>query len=369
MPESMQQPDNLAYQTLQSLNEALLVVDPLQYIRLSNSAAQELLQRSEKQLQHQPLPSLFLQGDGLMQRIEEVFVTGRGLWGLRQNFILNHLPWQGEILTECSLAPIYDHHGSCTAVIVLLQEKSRQQHLEAASRQTQRLQQLIPLAAGLAHEIKNPLASIRGAIQLLQQQASSDQAAYYRIMLTESERINSIIQQLEDLGRPPERDFQPVPLSDLLLEISHNQKPLCDQQQITLELDLDPSLPPCRGNEEELRQLFGNLLSNAREAIGKQGRIQIHCRLSDKRPGPGSPHIRGYICTYILDNGPGLDPSLEQHLGTPYYTTKPQGTGLGLCLCQKIVSDHQGIFELHNREDGLQGACAVVELPWEPATI
>jgi two-component system nitrogen regulation sensor histidine kinase GlnL len=216
-------------------------------------------------------------------------------------------------------------------------------------RRADQLAMLATLAAGLAHEIKNPLGGIKGAAQLLAMELGDDSPLreYTRVMVKETERINGIIDELMDLGRPRPAIMGEVNLAKILGDIILLQKEAARDQGIDFVLNLDPSIPPVHGDENLLTRLLLNLIKNAREAIDHGGRIEVECRISAEyhlttpgnRPSP-------LVVVRVRDTGCGISPEELERIFTPYYTTKTKGSGLGLAICQKIVEDHRGLLKI-----------------------
>jgi two-component system NtrC family sensor kinase len=239
-----------------------------------------------------------------------------------------------------------------------LEEKGRQ--LLAAERELARAERLAEvglLAAGVAHEINNPLAIIRGNAELLQislPEMAEDQEEV-GVILKQTSRIERIVGQLRSFsrsqGKTPVSVDLALLLDDIVEQIGH-QSPLAGvvverryQAEIRLHADGD-----------QLRQVFTNLILNALQAMAGHGTLTI-----ETIAAPEENCCR----TRILDTGPGLPPDAAERLFTPFYTTKPQGTGLGLSVSYGIVREHGGQIEAANRDDG-RGTAFTVTLPLQP---
>lgn len=217
------------------------------------------------------------------------------------------------------------------------------------------------LSAGIAHEIGNPLAAIRGLIELLQSGDldPEEQEEFIGRIERETERIHLTIRDLLDFSRSePSKPGQAEGTADLSDVISDTIK-LLDRQsrfrEIDLRLALDRGLPRVRGNPERLRQLLLNLLFNAADALRGKGRIELR-----------ASHGRGMVELTIEDDGPGIDAAILDQVFDPFVTTKPtgQGTGLGLAVCHAIVAQLGGSIEAANPEHG--GATFRVRIPAAP---
>ena len=231
-------------------------------------------------------------------------------------------------------------------------------------RQADRLSTLGTLAAGLAHEIKNPLGGIKGAAQLLERELpeGSELRDYTRVMLKEVQRVNRIVEELLELASPRRLEPSKVNLHKTLGDILILQKRAVGKKKITFQQQFDPSIPPVLGDEALLIQLFLNLIKNAVEAVGESGLIRVTSRvLSDYSMTQKGERRSRMVAIEISDDGPGIHKEELEHLFTPFFTTKPNGTGLGLAICHKIVSEHRGMIKVDS--DPARGTTFTVMLP------
>jgi two-component system NtrC family sensor kinase len=248
---------------------------------------------------------------------------------------------------------------------------SLQQRLEELERTTAELtstqEQLIRsarlaavgrLSAGVAHEIGNPLAAIRGLLDLMQMGDldPNEEREFVGRIQRETERIHHTIRDLLDFSRTdPDQDARVESSADLGEVVSDTVK-LIDRQtrfrDIDLALSLDDGLPRVRGDHERLRQLLLNLLFNAADALRGRGTIEVH-----------ASNGGGVVQLTVADDGPGIDETILDQVFDPFVTTKAagQGTGLGLAVCHTIVEQLGGTIEAGNREKG--GASFEVTLP------
>ncbi|MFD1637719.1 ATP-binding protein [Evansella tamaricis] len=210
---------------------------------------------------------------------------------------------------------------------------------EKRLRHSEQLSVIGELAAGIAHEIRNPLTSLKGFLQLISHESSGSK--YEDIMSSELERINLIVNELLLLAKPKEMEFEPTRILSLLktvVTIANTQAILHNIQiKLVYNEELEKIMIYCE--ENKLKQVFLNLLKNAIEAMNEEGNIYIKFKkLGDK------------LHLFFIDEGPGISKEIIGNLGKRFYTTKPDGTGLGLMISMNIIREHQGELFITSEE-------------------
>jgi two-component system nitrogen regulation sensor histidine kinase GlnL len=239
------------------------------------------------------------------------------------------------------IAPMQDHRD---VLIVLINPRDIADRLGRSSAVKTAAKSAIGMAEMLAHEIKNPLAGISGAAQLLAMNLSLEDRELSDLIVEETRRIVKLLEQVEQFGnlRPPDR--QSVNLHDALDRARRSAMVGFARNMVIVE-DYDPSLPNTYADQDQLMQVFLNLIKNAAEASGPDGgTIRLHTfydmslRMRQK-DGSGNPLA---LQIEIIDDGPGLLPGIADNIFEPFVSGRENGTGLGLALVSKIISDHDG---------------------------
>lgn len=270
-----------------------------------------------------------------------------------------HLPRinDGEVTVACSISPLFRRNGQVSGLIVTFQDVSQIRALEESLRRSDRLAAVGRMAAGLAHEIRNPLGSLSSSLQFLRGKApvNSDEASLIDVVLRESERLNSIITNFLTFARPPlaamtrkeTRTDIDAAIRDCLTLVKHNPK-VTDSHQFIYEAPTEPLRS--RISETELKQVMWNLLQNSINATPEGGDITVKL---NEVPGRRVQMI-------VQDTGLGFTEDNLEHLYEPF-SVAANGTGLGLSIVHKIVNDNGGRIDVR-AADG-KGTKVVVELP------
>ncbi len=349
---------------IDSVGDGVIVLDTLGTVTLMNPAAEEITGVSRRQAQGSPFSSIFDEESGLREMVEKTCETGMTISDY-ENLVLK----KGAHITpvSASTSPLLMANGERIGPILVLRDLTNIRELEEAVRQADRLSTLGTLAAGLAHEIKNPLGGIKGAAQLLERELpqGSELGEYIKVMLREVGRVNKIVEELLNLTSPRKLKLNRTNLNQILGDIIMLQKRVVDGQKISISQNFDLSIPSFLADEALLTQLFLNLIKNAVEAIfdiGDSGAIKVTTRMvSDYSLTKKGERPSRFVAVDISDDGPGIMKEQLEHVFTPFYTTKSRGTGLGLAICQKIVSEHRGILKVDS-EPG-KGTTFTVMLP------
>lgn len=343
---------DMAEALLDGLPHPVLLLGDNNQIEYANTQAEDFFQTSLPLLRRQHLDAIVAFGSPLIALIEHVRRTRHNVneYGVNLGSIKN-----GEQrLVDVFGGPVNEAPGK---IMVMLQQRTMAHMIERQLTHRGAARSVSGLAAVLAHEIKNPLSSIRGAAQLLESSLSNEDRALTQLICAESDRICGLVDRMEVFGDERPLSKEPVNIHDVLDHV----KQLGEAgfaRHIKIHEEYDPSLPAIPGSRDKLIQAFLNLLKNASEAIGEDridGKIILRTSF---RPGvrlsvPGSAtRVSLPLEISIEDNGPGVPPELRTHLFEPFVTTKTSGSGLGLALVAKFIGDHGGIIECDSTPRG-----------------
>ncbi len=329
---------------IEALPAAIIVVDRDGLCRLLNAAAEDLLQIGRKTL--------------LGRRLSEVIPEDCPLFSLiEQSRLSRSAVSDAEMLIDgprlhlehasVEVAPLDDPNGS---VAISMRDRSLEYRMARQGAAAEAAQSVRSMAGMLAHEIKNPLAGIRGAAQLLESKLSPADAALAALIREESDRIVGLVNGVEifDDDRAPVLSI--VNVHEALDHVCKLAR-VSFARNATLKEYYDPSLPPLRGNRDLLIQIFLNLVKNAAEAcdggeIVVTTSYQAGFRIGERNKAHRQPRR---IAVTISDNGPGVPEALLGNLFDPFVTSKPGGRGLGLPLVAKLVRAHEGVIEFQSK--------------------
>lgn len=260
-----------------------------------------------------------------------------------------------EVEMNSDVSGIFNQLGG-RGKVLLFQDVTKIVHLEDKLKQHEKLAAVGQLAAGIAHEIRNPLASMFGSVQMLQESSGNNQLSeedqkLMRIIKKEIERLNDLVSEFLNFVKPDKFEFKTVELMTLLSDIIFQSTHQSSQfPQVKILQELKPNIE-AMGNSEKLRQVIWNLLANALQAMQGPGTISVGC-------DEVSPH---WVYFWVEDQGEGMSEETLQHLYEPFFTTKPKGTGLGLATVYKIVEAHQGEIRVRSKKG--EGTRFEVHLP------
>ncbi len=337
---------------LAGLPDAVIAVDTSLRIVFWNSAAEVLTERSARRANGRLVKEVFPAEASVVRRLGETLATGESR---SEPEALVERPDGRQVPVSIVTAPLFGHDGTVEAAVAVLRDLSRIRQLEEEVRRGETLAAAGRMAVGLAHEIRNPLGAIRGAVQLLKRElgAGSRLTEYTDVLVTEVDRVNRIIEMLLDLARPVQLRLVPLNLHQLLERVALLAEEGARERTIAIVRRYDPSLPPILGDEDRLVQVFHNLVRNAIDAMPRGGRLTLATRVS-LNPLFGKMDLgvgqRNMVEAVVADEGGGIPAAARGKIFDPFFTTKDKGLGLGLAICHRVLEEHRGAILVDSTE-------------------
>jgi two-component system NtrC family sensor kinase len=257
---------------------------------------------------------------------------------------------------RASASPLYDAESVLSGVIVSVRDITVEKKLEQQIIQSERLAAMGQMIGGFAHELNNPLTSILGLAELLQEDETRESARkQLGTLQQQARRAAEIVQNLMYFSRPPAPGKSSVNLTELVQRTLHLHAYSLRKNNITVDFLPDTTLPAVSGDAHQLMQVFLNLILNSEQAmreVGDRGTLRIHFEKRDHA-----------VAIILQDDGPGIPAEILPNIFDPFYTTKRpgRGTGLGLSICKAILREHNGNVEAASGPGG--GAIFTVTLP------
>jgi two-component system sensor histidine kinase HydH len=329
-----------------SMPTGVLGINPAGKITAYNRKAVEILGVEENALKRANVSEVIDQAPGF----DEALSGCRPL--LDQEF-LHRKSAVSSVPLSLSYTPILATDGSCQGGVIIIRDLREIKLLEEKVRRAQKLAAVGELAAGVAHEIRNPLSSIRGFAQFLRHTLRDrpKEQEYAQTMVAEIDRINRVVTDLLALARPKEPEIAATDIAELMRHALRLMEGEAKSRAIRLEIDLpsDDTRFPLDG--VLITQALLNLLINSIQAVLRQGRITTGARLS----GDGKE-----LRVWVEDDGPGIRPELQARIFEPFFTTREAGTGLGLAIVRSVAECHGGSIHLVSPLPGMNQGCRIV---------
>ena len=336
--------------------DAIFTLDSQERITTWNKGAEAIFGYSEEEMLGQSLDILLPPHLSERKELEQISRISRNE-GFLRSYQTQRLTKDRQLIDVIfTRTAIKDPEGKLIGFSSVLKDVTEQKLMDRHLSQMEKLSAIGELTAGLAHEIKNPLAGIKGAIEIICDSLPEDHPhrAILVEVLSEVRRIDRSVMNLLSFSKPGNPDFVRTDLVELFKEILSFLKKLADSKKISLRLKHLGSIPFLIGDENELKQLFMNLILNSIEAIETNGVVTVKVKsLGDSK-----------IQVEVADDGPGIPKDKLGKIFHPFFTTKKHGTGLGLATCKRIVLNHGGQIMVESEPD--KGARFIIELPLIP---
>lgn len=343
---------------LSTMENAVIAVDAEGSVTLFNSGAQRLLRLDVSQAKGSHLRQLPVP---VAAPLEATLATGQP-----QVQIETTLKDRAGTLRPaiCSTSPLRDRLGKTLGAVAVFSDLTRLKSLEEQKRLAERFASIGALAAGIAHEIKNPLVAIKTFAELLPERFTEEdfRTDFSQVVIREIERIDDLVARLRGLAAAPTPQRVRLNLRTPLEETLALLRGQFEQAQVVVKSSYDADLPLVVGDAAQLKQLFLNLLVNALEAMDPGS--DLHVRMTTHRVD-----TKDALVVEVADTGCGIPENLLGKIFDPFVTTKPRGSGLGLSICRGIAEAHGAMIRASNNATG-RGATVSVEFPaYEPGSI
>src|SRR5471030_1824307 len=279
-------------------------------------------------------------------------------------FELSHLPNRAELrLKELdrvigyTLSQVRDDGDVPIGAVLFFKDLTQVEQLEERERLRDRLASLGEMAAGIAHELKNPLAGIEVIAGLLRRQVpdSKDAQSLLADILSEAKLANAIVVEMLEFVRPVRLQVEHTDIADVVQQSVTMAESKARRGDVTVVVHVEPGLPAIEADHHQLSQVFTNLLANAFEALEGKGHISISAVggvIEGESPSAGGQPPTPTVVVDVVDDGPGFPADVTDKIFNPFFTTKVTGTGLGLAIVRKIVDAHDGRIDVSSTPEG-----------------
>lgn len=334
MAQSLLNSRSLTENIMFSIADGIITVDNHGIITTMNRAAQELTGFSQDEVAGRFYKEMFQSHPEFHSWLLDTLETGANHIGMAMEYPVK----RGVSHISASTTRLKNSRDQIIGAVVVFKDLTEQYRLQEQVRRAEKLATMGELMAGVAHEIRNPLTAIKGFVQYLRETDSeAERQEYMPIISKEVDRINSVIEEMLYFSKayPVRRrqlDFNAVVAATLLLVDNKARR-----GRVAFIRDLADELPEVQGDEEQLRQMVLNLVINALQAIEGAGQVVVR-----------TWHKTNSVCLQVSDSGSGILPQDMERIYDPFFTTKQNGTGLGLAVVQRIISSHCGKLELES---------------------
>lgn len=331
---------------LNSIADGVVAVDVAGRITSINPAAQRLLGVTFKDMVGQPYQALYTPSANFASVLLDTLESGKDHIGVALDY-----PLMDQTLhVSASSSLLRDGRGKIIGAVVVLKDLSEQQRLQKQIMRADRLAALGELVAGIAHEIRNPLTSIRGFMQYLESCDTLEEwQRYAPLIIRQVDSLNHIITELLEFGRHRPPCVGPVHINDLIREITLL---VGAKSTARIALDLAAEMPPLQADGEALKQVILNLVINAIQSITETGTVTI-ATITESNGGEA--------VISVADDGIGIAPENLDKVFDPFFSTKPTGTGLGLAMVHRIMDAHHGSIAIESTPN--VGTRVILRLP------
>lgn len=348
---SFEQVKSLTRDILQSIPTGVVTSDLAGRITSVNTAAERLLGKGPATLLGQPVVDAF--GHGELARLAE---ERAGSQTPAEIEVVHSPEGDRRFTLRVSVSELRDGRGQHSGLVFLLRDITDMMRLERELRRADKLAAIGTLAAGVAHEIKNPLSALTLNLHLLEEEirargaARAEAAEYFRILNSEARRLQRIVDNFLRFSKPAVPEFRAVDVNAILEHVLSLVSHEAQNRGVAVETKLHMELPTAWGDETQLSQVFLNLVINALQAMPEGGKLAV-------RTMP----VNGIVEIHVADTGEGIPSEHLLRLFDPFFTTRPDGMGLGLAIAHRIIEGHRGTIDVESAVG--RGTQMIVRLP------
>jgi two-component system sensor histidine kinase PilS (NtrC family) len=337
------------HEILDNLNSGFLIADRMGVIISSNKAADAILELEAGWAAGRPAPEVLRVQSGAECPIATALRLERDFTSYEFLVVTQKGNYK---LLGLTTSRIYDPRSHVTGIIASFSDLTEMANMRQELQRHDRLAVIGELAAGLAHEIRNPVAAIRGAVDELQGNLNERVMAekLTAIALRESDHLNQIVSGFLDFARKPSVHRETFDVRGLVWEAADWIERRYDMSRLTIKVTAPESICAVSGDRSQIRQVFLNIAKNGIEAMGEHGSLSV---VVTQRASS--------VDVVFDDQGPGIEPDKVARIFEPFYTTKESGVGMGLAICLRIITAHDGTIRVNSRDGG--GTSMVVRLP------
>ncbi len=323
---------------IENLTTAIIILDDSFRVHYINSSAEILFDISQRQADHIPLQAILPGEKGLFQRLILVGGTGQELI---EREIKLYIPAYGELMFDCAIKLIAQEDDKHMFLLEFYQLDTQERISRDDSLHVQE-----QVVRGLAHEIKNPLGGLRGAAQLLERQLESDDLKEYTgIIINEADRLQNLLASM--LGPNQQGNNSAINIHQVLQRVRQLVAAEVDDR-LSFKDDYDPSIPDIYADFDQLVQVFLNIVSNAVQAMNGVGNIKLKTRIK-RQVSINNQRYKVGVGIDVIDDGPGIPPSMQDSMFYPLVTGRAEGTGLGLYISQSLIHRNRGAISCKSR--------------------
>jgi PAS domain S-box-containing protein len=349
--QALEQTQEFLTKIIEGSAEAIVTLDPQLRVTSWNRAAEEIYGWSAQQMIGESLERVL--PEGAAAEAEKMRVHGQVRQGhTLRDYEASHRRRNGEsVRVRMTVSPLHGSDGRFEGSTAIIRDVSSLITLERRLRQQDRLAAVGRLAAQVAHEIKNPLAGIRGACEVMMPgMISKPEREIAEEVVRQIDRLNRTVDELLRFSRPAKTRPAPTDLNDLIDRVLGVLLGEPRTRKLCVVRDLSPDLPSLTVDPEQMQQVLFNVLLNATQAMDYEGTLSVGTRVENAS-----------VVVSVRDSGPGLPAEEAETIFEPFYTTRAQGTGLGLAIVKKIVEAHGGTIQAGSPPEG--GAEFRISLP------